>query len=389
MCVLLDGTPLSYSLPIDTSMAQDTCHSEKKATGFLRSWRGGSILFEAMRRVVGLCWILLFGRSIAEAEPAPQPSLPGSSGFRLEGKPAIDDVFGDASDYRHTVDRFLDLTARMQSTRDEFAKAVQVALRELGGQSPAKGSRPSACPMSALAAPYSKAQRLGTEYLRLGRELARHHDQVKEFDHLGETLGLTPDYRWKVRRVLVQFGALLTDYREMKVAFHDQLIDELTYARCDLSALLLRADPEQHGPTEDVAWPAPGAPGAPGVLLAQRDREAAHETPPASSGEKIPTPSPIPFPPPRTNPAEGPSAAVTRSGIFFYVDNTLCQRPSKVVLDGKKIGDVPAGTRVAFQTLPGPHELCLQSDPKRECGSVGTIRKGYLHEGWTIALRCE
>ena len=30
------------------------------------------------------------------------------TGFRLEGRPAIDDVFGDASDYRRTIDRFLD-----------------------------------------------------------------------------------------------------------------------------------------------------------------------------------------------------------------------------------------------------------------------------------------
>ena len=47
-------------------------------------------------------------------------------------------------------------------------------------------------------------------------------------------MGLTPDYRWKVKRVLQQYSALLTDYREMKVAFHDQLVDELKFSGCDI-----------------------------------------------------------------------------------------------------------------------------------------------------------
>ena len=199
-------------------------------------------------------------------QPAPEgkPIDAGAQGFHLEGKPAIDDVFGDASDYRRTIDRFLELTNNMQSMRDEFARSVQTTLGELTKSKDA--TRPKKyCPVEAVAAPYARARHLGSEYLRVGRELTRHYEQVKEFDKLGESIGLTPDYRWKVRRVLQQYNSLLTDYREMKVAFHDQLDDELKYAGCDLQALLLKGDPQGKplGAQED--WPTPGQPGAPGV----------------------------------------------------------------------------------------------------------------------------
>jgi hypothetical protein len=58
-------------------------------------------------------------------------------------------------------------------------------------------------------------------------------------------------------------------------------------------------------------------------------------------------------------------------------------------VDGKKIGEVPAATRVGFQAVPGPHDLCLIDATKKECGAPGTVRRSYLHEGWTISLRCE
>jgi hypothetical protein len=53
------------------------------------------------------------------------------------------------------------------------------------------------------------------------------------------------------------------------------------------------------------------------------------------------------------------------------------------------MGEVPGGTRSGFQTQAGPHDLCLVDDPKRTCGQPGTVRRTYLHEGWTITLRCD
>src|SRR5687767_245761 len=216
----------------------------------------------------------------------------GPPAFRLEGRPAIDDIFGDTSDYRRTIDRFLELTAAMQSMREEFAKTVQAILNELKTREAREKKR--SCPVAEVAAPYARARRLGSEYLRVGRELTRHHETVKEYDRLGESIGLTPDYRWKVRRVLAQYPALLTDYREMKIALHDQLDDELKFVGCDLTQLAQKGDPK--GSSAEEAWPSPGQPGAPGVL-AKTEPKDPHETPPANFPvEKVSQP-PIPVPP--------------------------------------------------------------------------------------------
>jgi hypothetical protein len=325
----------------------------------------------------------------APAQAAAPPPLDGGAGFRTEGKPAIDDVFGDASDYRRTIDRFIELATQMQSMRDEFARAVQSALHELGARGPDKkgASKKRVCPIETVAAPYAKAHQLGGEYLRVGRELTRHYEQVKEFDRLGESIGLTPDYRWKVKRVLQQYSALLTDYREMKVAFHDQLVDELKYSGCELQALLLRGDGHAAKSGSDEAWPQPGQPGAPGVQVAKSDNAPRENVPANLPNERVPPPQPIAMPK-RTAPAD-PTGEAPRSGVLFYVDNTRCQRGATVYVDGKKLGEVPAATRVGFQAAPGPHDLCLLDGTKRECGAPGTVRRSYLHEGWTISLRCE
>jgi hypothetical protein len=336
---------------------------------------------------IGALLVLTLGLAGSAGAAAGEP-LDAGTGFHLEGRPAVDDVFGDAGDYRRTVDRFLELTTQMQQMRDEFARSVQTALSDLGARGPDNkklSSRRHGCPVDAVAGPYAKAHRLGSEYLRVGRELTRHYEQVKEFDRLGESIGLTPDYRWKVKRVLQQYSVLLTDYREMKVVFHDQLVDELRYAGCDLQVLLLRGgDPQPRG-TPD-SWPQPGQPGAPGVQVAKAEppRES---VPPNLPVEKVPPPQPISFPK-RTAPAD-PTADAPRSGVLFYVDNTRCQRGAVVYIDGKKLGEVPAATRVGFQTAPGPHDLCLLDNAKKECGAPGTVRRSYLHEGWTISLRCE
>jgi hypothetical protein len=313
------------------------------------------------------------------AAPSPSPQDLGTS-FRLEGRPAVDDVFGDASEYRRTIDRFLELVQSMQAMRDDFARSVQQTLAELQKAGDKRGRK---CP-EAVAAPYARASRLGAEYLRIGRELTRHYEQVKEFDRLGESIGLTPDYRWKVKRVLQQYTALQVDYREMKVAFHDQLDDELKYAGCNLPSLIVKGDPKAGAPAD---WPQPGQPGAPGIPLPKDAAKEARETlPPTLPSEKVGPLGPIAIPK-RTAPAD--SNTQPRSGVLFYVDNSKCQRGTTVYLDGKKLGEVAAAMRVGFQTVAGPHDLCLLDDAQKTCGAPGTVRRSYLHEGWTISLRCE
>lgn len=341
-------------------------------------------------RCLGLCLGMFICVSLVAVEPAvqAQPAAAGAAdagaGFRLEGKPSIDDVFGDASDYRRTIDRVLELVQTMQAIRDDFARAVQQVLGQLPVQ-PARPAKPRACPAETVALPYARAHHLGAEYLRIGHELNRHYEQIREFDRLGESLGLTPDYRWKVKRVLHQYGTLLADYREMKVAFHDQLNDELKFAGCDLEALLLKGDPQEK-PQADEPWPQPGQPGAPGVVAMRIEKAEPHEAPPAMLlAERVPSPAPIPVP--RRPAASEP--VPSRSGVLFFVDNSRCARGTLVFVDGKRLGEVPGSKRVGFQTAPGPHELCLLDDVKKPCGAPGTVRRSYVHDGWTISLRCE
>ena len=342
-----------------------------------------------------------WGPRAAQAAPpdaAPAPDLGGlPSGFRLEGRSAIDDVFGDSADYRRTIDRFLDLSGQMSQLREDFARTVQVTLTELG----VRGVRPGTparrgCPVDAVATPYARANRLGGEYLHLGRELTRHHEQIREFDRLGESVGLTPDYRTKVRRVLAQYRSMVTDYREMKVAFHDQLVDELRYAGCDLWALVQKGDPQPKKPDGkpegkpdgkpdgkiDDEWPQPGTPGAPGTPMGPAREPPSELPPPNLPPERVPPVQNIPMP--KRNVDTAP-----RTTILFYVDNTRCKRNSGVILDGKTIGEVPGGTRAGFQSQAGPHDLCLIDNGARRCGDPGTVRRSYLHEGWTITLRCD
>jgi|SRR5579883_831877 len=315
----------------------------------------------------------LSARAAPTAPPAPSPPINATlnlgggvdGGFRLEPRPAIDDVFGDSNDYRRIVDRFSVLGDNMQKTRDDFARAVQVALAAIAVPPGAKEKRLK-CPEKEVAGPYARALRLGRAYLAAGRELSRHYEQVRDFDRLGESLGLTPDYRAKVKKVMAQYNALLVDYREMKVAFHDELSDELRYAGCDLDKLVALAattPAEAQTPVRDEAWPSPNE------LL-----------PPPPEGAEA-----------SAKPGE-PAAATDRSGILFYVDNTRCSAGTSVTLDGHPLGDVPGATRTAFQATPGPHDLCLlptNGSSGRKCGEPGTIRRNYLHEGWTISLRCE
>lgn len=315
------------------------------------------------------------------------PPTPGSSmeGFHLEPKAALDDVFGDTSAYRKVIDRFIVIADQMQQRRDEFARVVQSVLLKLqpaaivGEMANQASARSRSCPEGEIATLYAQALRAGQGYLRSGRELTRLFEQIRELDRLGETGGLTPDYRWRVKRVMMQYQTLLTDYREMKVAFHDQLADELRFAGCNLERMLAKADA---GSLHYEAWPKPGEPGAPGVAL--------------PNGDKAPPSDPVA--PPRVTSDQAidhsaqppPALPPTRSGIVIYIDNTRCRTPTRVSLDGKAVSVVAGSTRLALETTPGPHDLCLiPQQSSKSCGDAGTLRRSYLHEGWTIALRCE
>jgi hypothetical protein len=279
----------------------------------------------------------------------------------LEGQPAFEAVFGDVDRYRSYIDRGLAVSMKMQGLRDEFSRSIQWILAALPQGEKRVAGR--ACPTEKLIAPYQRAFRLGQTYLASGHELQRYHDAVREFDRLGETAGLTPDYKWKVKRILTAYPETLTDYRDMRVAFRDQLDSELRFLGCDPQALM----------TYDAAT--------------AKTALAAAEKSPAGGGVGAGAPGA-----PKTGSTAGANNAaprITASNVTFFVDNLSCPSPLRLVLDTAAAGTVSARTKTAFQASAGPHDLCLlPGSSKQRCGDAGTVRKAYIHDGWTITMRC-
>ncbi|HXI55295.1 MAG TPA: hypothetical protein VNO55_04520, partial [Polyangia bacterium] len=85
-------------------------------------------------------------------------------------------------------------------------------------------------------------------------------------------------------------------------------------------------------------------------------------------------------------PAPSASAA---PAVWIDVDNSLCAQATHVTIDGQAMGDVGARGTASIRTRAGPHEVCvLPAADKRPCGAPGTVRKAYLHEGWSLTVHC-
>ncbi len=312
---------------------------------------------------LGLC-------GLAEAAPARRRATfgktergPGAaSGFKLEGPPKLVSLFGDTTTFTHDVDHYLALYESMQRVRDDFSRAVQTAIAELAAHQAAAGPAGTrTCPVERVALPYALSFHLGEDFRRSSGELGRVFAAIRDLDQLGETAGLTPDYRWKVRRVLTLHKSVGIDWREMQAFFQEHLGKELAFFGCDPDALMARGE-------------AAGA----AALAKAAERPAPTLQPPttaksvaAAKKAKAEAPPPV-------------AATVT-----FTVDNTSCPGALAVFLDGQPLGKVSGSERGAFAALVGPHDLCLIPDgsPQR-CGDLGTVRRTYLHQGWAIQLRC-
>jgi hypothetical protein len=283
--------------------------------------------------------------------------------FRTEVTPRVDPVFGDIASLRQSVDRFLALQGEMDQVRNEFSTAVQGTLFQLAPPGP----RPHGCPAGA-GVHYARALASGGRYLSLGRQLEARFREIRRSDELGDASGLTPDYRVKVKRARELYNDLLRDYREMRVAFYDQLGAEMRHAGCELPTAASQATKQGDtapDPSDPASW--------------------ALEEPPAD-------PAPVAAPPagphaPRTllPPASGSAPA-----IWITVDNSHCAQKSQLAIDGAPLGAINGHKKLAIRTRAGPHEVCvLPTSDKRACGDPGTLRKAYLSEGWTLVVRCE
>jgi hypothetical protein len=275
-------------------------------------------------------------------------------GFRMASDPKIVTVFGDTAAYRGYVDRFHGLFADMQTTREQFSREVQGVLQTLTAHAEIQTGKKK-CPSDAVALSYSRAFHLGEQYHQLGKELEANYSSIRELDGLGETAGLTPDYRWKVARALKLYPQVLRDFREMRVAFQEQLASELAFAGCDVTQLVAKGDEMERSGTAPPPLP-------------EKKAEAPRK------GRK----------------QEEPILPVAATTVTFFVDNGTCPGALRVFVDGALVGEVGGNAKAAFRAMSGRHEMCLiPSAAKQSCGDPGTVRKAYVHDGWAVTLRCD
>jgi hypothetical protein len=277
------------------------------------------------------------------------------SGFRVEGSPEVEAVFGDSEFYKRHVDRFRALDRSMEAARRSFSRSVQRAVAALGTR------RRGQCPVDRVARSYYEARRDAETFRALGAELEAEQVLIGQLDGLGETAALTPDYRWKVNQVAGRYRQALVDLKEMRLAFQVQLGGELRHRGCDSGQLLAR-----------------GA-----ELVASQSPPPEAEDEPGDEGEDGDQPK-------REPDDEEPSQpAVPATTITFYVDNRTCPDGQQVFLDGQLLGEVTGQARAAFQALAGRHSLCLiAADSAARCGDPGTMRAAFLHDGWSVRLHC-
>ena len=313
----------------------------------------------------------------------PAPPTTNVIPFRTEAQPRVDPVFGDAAALRLSVDRFFSLQTDMDRVRDEFSTAVHETLAALAG--PAGAPAPKACPV-ATAAPYARALAAGGQYLLLCQELQGRYRDIRRADELGDAAALTPDYRAKIKKARELHQHLLDDYREMRVAFYDQLGAEMRHVSCKLgTATAIKTDRDRPDEKKtgrrgaDTIAPNPTGTRAPGRSPTR---------PPPSTRRARPCPLPVAArPAARARRDRGRDARARPGGplafeIWTDVDNTLWPLPTRVSVDGQPLGEVGARKKTSVRTHAGPRELCaLPASDVRACGDPGTVRKAYLHEG--------
>ena len=276
----------------------------------------------------------------------------------------------------------------MDRVRDEFSSAVHETLAALADEPPGPRAATDArqCP-AATGAPYARALASGGRYLALGQQLQASYREIRRAEDLGDTLGLTPDYRLRAKKAKDMHQQLLSDYREMRVAFYDQLGAELRHAGCKLTAKGIgrcdgcRPDVEPVGSQRVGSRAEPGdLAGAPDEPRLGRARASARASPPTIRRAQAAASPPL---------SAEAAAAGAAPAIWIEIDNALCNEPTRLAIDGQAVGEIGPRNKTSVRARSGPHEVCaLPASDRRSCGDAGTMRKAYLHEGWRLTIHC-
>ncbi len=273
------------------------------------------------------------------------------AGLRYEGRPRIELPFGDRAALVAALDRFASSEATMVALRTQVEAHVLDALAILGegpGKDPiaarARARAGGPCPLSDVAPLWELAKAARDQFIVVGVGLEDAYGTIATYDKFGETEGLSPVDRARVASAHRGYAAARKDVLELRAAVETQLGRELTRRHCTAELLAAAAaEPSLYRvPTE--------ARRAPAALV---------------------RPEPV-------------VAAAT-----FVVDNDQCPDPTGIYVDGVWVGEAPPRGKVTIAAKKGRRTLCLLPEPGTAlCGDRGTVREVYLHDGWSVRMRC-
>jgi len=289
--------------------------------------------------------------------------------FDTNTPPKVDPVFADPLALRRSIDEFLGMQSEMEQVRDTFA----ISIHETLGRLPDRHTPGRNCPQG-VADLYRRAYAAGSLYLKLGHRLRELYREIQRADAVGDGIALTPDYRLKTKRAGATFAGLLLDYREMRVAFHEQLGTELRYAGC----LVQRWLGKSAGPSTSANLPDASDP-------AEWNIDKPLET--SAIQDDLPNVQPTKVRRPKGKVSQPSSSSA--QAIWMTVDNSKCPRPTRLSIDGLPMGEIPPKRRVSVRARVGSRDLCLLPEgDTRVCGEPGTLRKIYLYEGLSMSVHC-
>ena len=253
--------------------------------------------------------------------------------------------WGDAEALTAELDRFTLTATSMAAVRVSYQAHVLVMLGALG-QGPAAKlplTTPRGCPLAEVAPAWTAAQAELSTYSHLGSNLEGAYRFVVRHDDAGATAALLPQARTAVSAAKKSYRVALADVSELRAEWTRSLGPELRRFGCTDPLLAAAvADPRRYH-------------------VIQEDKP-----------EAIPT----------------HTAARAKPRVTFYVDNVGCPDPVDVSVDGTPVGQVGAHTRSAFLADGGERTLCLLGPNAAQCGDRGTNRTVYLHDGWSVTLKC-
>lgn len=285
-------------------------------------------------------------RALAAKVPAARVALDaidagGSPG--VTWRPSLVRPWGDTEALAGELDRFSAIRNEMALVRSTYQDDFVAVLGMLGKGPAAKRLGGRGCPTRRIAPRWSTAQKHLVHFQRLGVDLEASFQRIVRHDALGLTAALLPGARVAVAGVRRDYKLALQDATDLRAQWSRGLAPELAVAGCTVALLAsASADP---------------------TSIAANDNEFVEPAPKQESPRSVPR-------------------------ATFFVDNTSCRESVDVYIDDNLLGRAAAGRRSAWVADGGDRSLCLILPGTGQCGDRGTVRRVYLHDGWTVTMRC-